>query len=517
MKTGPLCKYAQGMRWQEVKPPVVDSTFMENGGACLVVNNVRDRRQRVYRELAWCSVEGYAPYCWDANDPETFRAAFVSRLFVDMPHYDDSLIKEFRRFCVEHFPKMFHKVFVMSFEEWLETTSYNEARKQQLRDAYAKLRGGVPTKKHMKVKIHVKKESYPAEMTDEEFKPPRGISSRSDVFKAWAGPFIKSVEREVFQSRWFIKHIPIPDRPKFLWRLNKKGAYKYESDYSKFEASFSRSILSACEMELYAYVLSEYPEFLRIYKKALCSENGMYTDKGHKGTCSARRQSGEMSTSLGNGITNLMLFLFICHKHDIEGDCAVEGDDGLYSVSAPLKSEWFEQLGFKIKLVQVQDIFHANFCGMTFSEAGELIRNPRYVLQTFGWIEGYLQASDKVLKELLRAKALSLCYETPQCPIIGALGRYALEVTKGSAVRWVNDGYHKVPKDSFPIKSFNPDPSTRVLVQEFFDISVETQLKVEELIMSGRLCEIQSLLTPPNLIRKYYDNYVVRERWSTAL
>lgn len=468
----------------------------------------RGVRYRMYRSIEGFFIPGYSPYCYDLNDPETVRAAVYERLFRDVPKYKEDVMCRFRHFCRVEFPKMFRKVKPLEFEEWLATTHYNENRKNQLRIAYLKLRGGVPTDNDMKVKFHVKQETYDVEQDDEEYKPPRGIFSRKDAFKAYAGRFIKAVEQEVYSTKWFIKHIPIPKRPAFIAALNKLGAFKYESDYSRYESSFIAEIMRACEFELYEYMLSDYPEFLAMYDYALCNKNKIFSAKGCKGRCRALRMSGEMSTSLGNGITNLMIFLFICHEHQIEFyDAVVEGDDGLYVVSKKLKKEWFAELGFLIKLEQVEDLFHANFCGMTISSDYEIIRNPRYVLSTFGWVQGYLESKQTTINELLRAKALSVCYEIPQCPIVGALARKALVQTRNCRARWIDDGYH-TPCDEIPIPAFKPSLSTRLLVQDFFHISIEQQKECEKLIMSGHVADVARVLAPFKLQEYYYSHYV---------
>lgn len=68
------------------------------------------------------------------------------------------------------------------------------------------------------------------------------------------------------------------------------------------------------------------------------------------------------------------------------------------------------------------------------------------------------------MDELLRAKALSACYETPHCPVIGKIARYALERTRGVHPRFVRDGYHDVPMlDEFDVPKFEPTDLTREL------------------------------------------------------
>jgi len=109
---------------------------------------------------------------------------------------------------------------------------------------------------------------------------------------------------------------------------------------------------------------------------------------------------------------------------------------------------------------------------------------------------------------LLRAKALSACYETPDCPIVGVLAREALERTRGVLPIWVDDGYHK-PRDEVKLKPFSPNADTRLLFEKVYGVSIRDQLRMEQLIRDNRLELIEGVLLPTPDMSHFEARYVV--------
>jgi len=196
--------------------------------------------------------------------------------------------------------------------------------------------------------------------------------------------------------------------------------------------------------------------------------------------------SGDMNTSLGNGFTNLMLTLFIASEKSIDIDGFVEGDDGIWVCSQLPTPRDYLDLGFTIKIEVHDDPREASFCGLIYGASGQIIRNPVRFLQTFGWTGSFIEAGEKTMYELLRAKALSACYETPSCPIVGAVAREALRVTEGYQPRYV-DTYHKPPPANYRIPSFEPTPETRELFAKTYGVSTSVQLLAEAEVAAGNL------------------------------
>lgn len=457
----------------------------------------------MFRRLNSCAVPGYAPLCMDSNDPDTVECAFKQRLLRDVPPSNKGFLKRFRTFVKGFLDSNVPRARSMDFEEWLEGTSYNQQRKDQLREAHNSLRGGRPSRHQAShIDTFVKSEFYPT------WKHARMINSRADVFKAWSGPRFKAIEEAVYNLPEFIKHVPVPDRPAKIAALKQAGRRYYQTDFTAFESHFTPEVLDACECQLYRHCLRD-----DVDVEFLCSvirgTNRMRTRTGVRAEVEGRRMSGDMCTSLGNGFTNLMLAKFlIAEKH---GNLAgfVEGDDGLFCTDVELCSADYAKLGFTIKIEEVPDPCEASFCGMVFSDSGEIIREPRRFLMGFGWTQSFINAGPQIMDELLRAKALSTAYETPQCPIVGAFARYALKHTSHVHPRFVQDGFHQALPDVVNVPEFRPSSDTRQLFEHLYGVSVSAQLAIEDAVEHGDFAMVASLLPPTSVQSDYCSKYVI--------
>lgn len=392
----------------------------------------------------------------------------------------------------------------MEYEQWLASTSYPGKRKDELRTQNDKARGHPPSKRQChRIDSFVKLEAY------SELKEARWINSRSDAFKAYSGPAFKSIEEQVFKNPWFIKHVPIPARPKLIAMLRKEGLFYFENDYKAFESHFIAIVMEACELVLYRYMLQRYPELSDNICATLRGKNKLHTRAGVKAEVEARRMSGDMCTSLGNGFTNLMIVLYIVWKKGGHVTGFVEGDDGLFASTVKLTAEDFAQLGFTVEINELKDPTDGHFCGMTVTDEGEVIKSHVKVFQTFSWSSKYHSCGEKLQMRLLRSKALSLAYECPNCPILGQLAQSALIKTRGYKQKFVPDGYHRRPRDEVGVPSFNPSHSARVKYETLFGIPESVQLAAEKAIRDGNMNLLSQLLPAPADIQWYTERYVV--------
>jgi hypothetical protein len=463
----------------------------------------------MFRRLNYGAIPGFGPLCWDANDPNVIFHGVATRLLRTLPTPNLGSLRRFAKFVERFLDKMQCPIVQpLAFEEWLVDTNYGEERKEQLRRVYAEMRNGRPTaQQKKKVLLFGKSEMYV------NFKSMRGIYSRNDYCKAWAGRYIKALEKLVYEWRdedgdnYFIKHIPVVDRGAFLARFQHDGLKYYSNDFTAFESHFTELVMRCCEGQLYERAFGAWG---KEYTDMLCGKQVLRTrDRRVKVMTRAHRMSGEMSTSLGNGFTNLMLGLFIAEEHKTHIKIVVEGDDSLIATGGRLDPKWYAELGFTIKCEEVFTPGDASFCGMLSADNGETIKDPMKFLSSFGWTHNMINAGPKVLDELLRAKALSACYETPQCPILGVLAREALRRTRHVRARWVRDGFHENYNDEFPLAPFNPALSTRLAFQRNFGVAIETQLQVERYIVEGKLESIQLVLPPSSDIAEYVSKFVV--------
>lgn len=494
----------------------MSTEVVDSGEAVVKKAQMREKRRRMFCELPACTVRGYAPICVDTNDPETQYQGLVARLLRPVPKARPLSLVSFARFVDRFITErvLTGKLEMLTFEEYLQgNKSYNEERKQQLREAFDALRGGRPTKAQCRaVSSFIKVENYP------DYKHARWINSRSDKFKAYAACYLKPIENLVFSLPWFIKHTPVPERPEKISDLRQAGRRYFATDYTAFESHFVRDLMQACEIRLYERCLAHTTEG-RFLSEALCGTNDpdwlnnhLKTRLGTEARLRARRMSGDLVTSLGNGFTNLMLALYhaerSCGSWEGNIDGFVEGDDGIFSCAFEMRKEFYEDMGFTIKIEEHTDPRRASFCGLVF-EDDAIIRDPRTFLMSFGWTSSMLGAGWGIKMSLLRAKALSAAYETPDCPIVAEMARYALRYTRGVLPRWVSDGYHVLPRDESHVRDPRPSAGTRRLFAELYGIPEDQQLVIEAAIRAGDMRKVSVLLPAPAASATYEAAYVV--------
>lgn len=418
----------------------------------------------------------------------------------------------------------------VSVESWLARTNYTLKRKEELALKWANLRDRYD-KRHFRVKSFVKDEFYP------DYKHARAINSRSDEFKCMTGPIFQLISDVLFKRPEFIKKIPVHLRPQHVIdQIYQEGATYFATDFSSFEAHFRKVLMEDCEFVMYDHMtknLPDHDEFMHHMNDVIAGTN-IIEFKNIVMSIEAKRMSGEMNTSLGNGFSNLMFLKYIC---SITPGCEdlraqIEGDDGLCSVkgNAPI-TETFKRFGLRVKLETFTDLCKASFCGMVFDiEERKNISDPREVLATFGWTTSrYIRSKASVHRTLLRCKALSLAFQYPSCPILSALAKRILYLTRSYNVtafvekqgkflfnQYEYDLYlqaeleYKKNRQGFLLFA-PPGPKTRMLVEELYGISVSSQLIIEkyldELTDIGPLDHPEILDIMPQVWKDYFSKY----------
>nr|WDS50660.1 MAG: nonstructural protein [Riboviria sp.] len=195
---------------------------------------------------------------------------------------------------------------VFDFYEWINKTPYPKYRKQELTEVYER---GLSRKPNKKVKAFIKDESYP------DYKHVRGIYSRHDDYKCRVGPFFQKLGDIIFSKKWFIKKIPVNDRPK--WIMDKFGNQHniFCTDFSQFEATFVDKLMSV-ELIVYRFLLRKHPRHDEIIKTIVSGMTGKNNIQFYSWimNVSCKRMSGEMNTSVSNGFMNLLLTHFLLRR-----------------------------------------------------------------------------------------------------------------------------------------------------------------------------------------------------------
>lgn len=381
----------------------------------------------------------------------------------------------------------------IGFEEWLALTDYSGKRKEQIRTALYEEGQDTQVFKRFLVDTHVKDEFY------EVPKPLRLINARNDYAKAVLGPIIKVIEKRVCKLKWFIKYIPVSQRPAVLQEvLEAPGMHYACTDYTSFEAQFVPSVMRILERPLYKRMSKNHPDhgaFMRIFDSVLCGTNQMNVCKMFKATVPGVRMSGEMDTSLANGWCNLVLFMYVLWDKGVRLEDLVsvrgfvEGDDGLFALPRkllPTEAD-YEELGFRIKIIIVKELNLASFCGNIFAPGDNIVvTDPIKMLSKLGWCSRkYLKAGQAIQMALLRAKALSIVHQYNGCPILSTAGRRLVELTRKVRFRknFLQNAFNQYERqwirEDLPAELI-PSEETRYIVEDLYGITIAQQIEIEE-------------------------------------
>lgn len=382
-----------------------------------------------------------------------------------------------------------------SFNTWIESTNYSRRRKNELTEVWNQIKDIDPMtllqdKKVTRLKCFVKHEWYV------QYKHARGIFSRSDEFKCLVGPIFKQIEKQVFALPYFIKKIPVTERPSLMKETFESYKWFAAADFTSFEAHFTKDVFEAIEFVLYDYMTQylECRDWFKYMLRHVIAGLNICLFKYFTLQIEATRQSGEMCTSLGNGFSNLMIIMFISYtKNKYIPKCFVEGDDSLvaYKERNDIPSvKDYEELGFTIKIETSEHYNKMSFCGNIFDvDDLVVVTDPVYVMSTFGWGDmKYHGCGSKMKKVLLRAKCLSLKFQYAGCPIITELADYGLRMTRGTNIRQSYIDSLDVYQKQKLIDALKIDPhqkieipfKTRLLVEEIYGISINAQLDIEK-------------------------------------
>lgn len=476
-----------------------------------LVNPAISAPRRMMQRRLPVYVDKLAPPTPDVRDPLNVSEGAHKRILGEVPPLNRAELRRFRSFVRVFIRKHYTPLPAstdLSFETWLDNTkNYNEKRKEQLRKVYNLMEHNVPLKKRdRKVKTFIKSETY------SEYKFPRLINAVCDRNKVVLGPAAHAMEQVVYANSAripvkFIKHVPVCERPAYLEQLfGKSGTKVQATDYSSFECAFHRDLQAVCEQQLYSYLLRNFPRERAAFA-LMMGWNWCRSKTGVNFKVKGRRMSGEMVTSLGNGFTNAMLLMYTAHVQGVQLLAAVvEGDDGLYETVGKLDIRAVSNLGFKIKVEDWDRHSDAGFCGIKYDPIDLVpIVDPVKALTNLGWTRSVqMWGKERKAMGLLRAKAFSLAYGCPGCPVLWPLAKRLLEITKEHEASFELDAWHLhnlhggvTPTDVEAVEPIAAKATqrTRDLFARLFGISVSKQLELEEAIEGVQVGPLPSLFT----------------------
>jgi hypothetical protein len=349
----------------------------------------------------------------------------------------------------------------------------------------------------------------PYTMEDCTVKFARGINARDDVFKCWFGPYEKVVSKMLYEHSAFVKNVPVCDRPDYIRSTLKIAAALYaDTDVSSFEAIFTKFVMEVTSIRMYSIALRNLPDYRKIMyilRNVLTGKN-MIRYKHFTMIVEAVRMSGEMDTSSANGLSNvlLQLFLYWLREEDEARMCEVyveggfkqnpvlvaEGDDGINRARGRLTSvQDYAAVGIKATGGVSDDPTTMQFCGIRQTRSGVNCKSIQTVLAKFCWLPSrYVRSKKHLLETLYRAKAYSLMYECTNCPVLHEFALAVLRLSNHTHNRvrkiWFQfqDRYHAeslLPALDMAIKQPSIDFVTRVDCERWYGVSVAEQLSLE--------------------------------------
>lgn len=464
-------------------------------------------------------VYGIAPPIPDTDDVDTMVSGCLARFCHSNPKPLNLLgLRKFVESWVAENLNPLVENDLQSMGDYIMSTNHPLWRRLELVEAAKSLEISPICKEDFVNKSHGKRETYPS------FKQARGINSRTDRFKVFSGRYFSAMEKVLYDRPEFIKHIPVCKRASFLVeRLGGHPGPYYETDYSHFESHFVPEVMEALEMVLYKHMLSNYPGAFGIIHSALTGQN---VCRFRDFTLKVRgvRMSGDMCTSLGNGFSNLMLAKYAAYCKGGTLDGVVEGDDGLFVSNVPLAAADFANLGFEIKMLIHSDLYETQFCGLQFSRSLCNLTDPVETLLNFGWSHSsQVCTSRRVRLGLLKAKALSLLYEHPRCPILTAVAVRYINLTTGIVPRFDGNWYDRHLEyettrfSDLTQREFDKgiDEGTRADFARLFGVSPALQLSLEAEVRQSDLTQLGGNLMQHFLwdgvhkdCHTYWDNFV---------
>lgn len=463
--------------------------------------------------LPW-TYEGACELKPDDNDLASMLDGAKHRVGGVVPPINKRTLRGFKRFvrlwCRKYLQPL-DGLTKVDVDEWLASTNYPESRKEQLRKCYTEIDEQYVRPDFQKLLSFIKDEFY------QEPKAFRTINARHDYYKCVLGPWIHAIEKQVFKHHEFIKTIPVCDRAAAVFEKYHPGWFISTTDCTAWEASMGPDIMKSGELQLFKHMSQYIPgwkEFIDCYYKLMFQNTLKFS--GFVVTVLSRRMSGEMSTSVGNGHTDLMLIKYTLWKHQIRGEVFVEGDDAIIFSDKPLPTDVFTDLGFIVKMETHNDIRKAKFCSLLFDNEFNLIRDPIHSILRLGWTSQlYVNSGIKVRMNLLRLKAISLKCEVPNAPILGPLADRILELTRhysGGLAKFASTAklnlYERerittAIKEKVWQRKSVVTADARILCEEEFGIHWESQLLIEEQFKNMELGSFSSPIL---------DNYIKNDQ-----
>lgn len=378
--------------------------------------------------------------------------------------------------------------------------------------------------------IFIKRETYPS-----GDKPPRLISFPQEGEKLIMTMAFYHVMHPLFSSKYATKEIPEDIRPKAIEkRLQRPGARYFVADYTSWECVPNRQIMQLGEHRVLRQCVDPAYHFVFDW----IEKGGSLLHKsGVRMKIPAVQYSGRYTTSLSNTIRNKLMMDSVATFLGVDYAGVFEGDDSLtswpHSVDKEQISDALGRLGVVAELDEIERPGKGGYCSMYWNDDNELVIEPVKLLSNFPISRSQLSLSSKNHRELLSAKAMSLAYRAPGCPISCALVDTYIQPSGllDNHNQWVRERFHvftktvrqghittgnsvKVVFDRWDLVR-PPTDNQRHMFHELFHLPPHVQIQIENKIREGRGFDIGMLfLLSPAMYRIGLNPYeLMRNYW----
>lgn len=356
---------------------------------------------------------------------------------------------------------------------------------------------------HSGTKVFIKNEGYPG-----KDKPPRLIAFPQEGEKLLMSMAFYHVMHPLFSSPYCTKEIPEHQRPHTIERRLNELPNRYVADYTSFECVPDKLMMKLGEHRVLKQLVAPEYHFLFDWIERggkLTARNGVTI------RTTAVQYSGRYTTSLCNTIRNKLLLDSVALYLGLgleEYRAVYEGDDSLSAWPAEITQEMISsalgRLGVAAEIMKVEEIGTAGYCSMYWNQNYELVCDPVKVLATFPFSCSQLSHSPQNTEGLLAAKAMSLAYRAPGCPIVSALvQRYIrpsgyMETRNEYERRWFRE-FSNIRRDKRKNATMNklkvtfdrwdlvrkPTTEQRLMFYRIFNIPPVDQITAERNILYG--------------------------------
>lgn len=488
-------------------------------------------RPVVCGELPW-SYDGHVAPRPDHTDVNSKQTGVRYRVGRGHP-YTKSGVKNFGRFVKSHLEEIMNVDgdynYLPDLEEWLGETNYNEERKQQIRDTFAKGEChdfGDDFFSEWEVHSFSKDESY------KNFKHLREIMARSDYIKGRLGPFfwwIQKMWAKYTSADYDIKGLCRQAvAEKINSKLGDKGPY-YVTDWTSMESSMVPDMMDACEFQVYKAFGKYIPNFFNTIWQDLLQLKQVNEIKCDMISYKILgcRMSGEMNTSFSNGIVNYFTVKYAAYLSGVHCVVMCEGDDGIAIASGELDFSVLNgRLPVFLKTGKVNIFENSDFVSLVVSRDGEIVCDPAWVMVKIGWTgRQYARSGYRSKLALLRMKAMSYLYNTPGCPVVANMCERILELTKDVTSEELqrvseNENEGKWFRQTNPDwvngkRADKPSDEARWLFTIRYGVTAQEQIELEETMSTmplGRFSHptMDAIMDPD--WKTYNDIYVSNEK-----